>query len=259
MLGALILALSHDSGGKVGDPHGARGFIDVLSSGPAGSIGVDPEVGLLDFDFRGILHFSDDIDGGERGVAALIGIKRGDPDETVNSTFSLEIPIGVSAFNNKRGVLNSCLFPRLKVDHPVRVTVPVHPTQIHPKKHLSPVARFGTPRAGIDTHDGVAAVEGIGKEALKFESPDFVLQPVKVLLDFPEGLGIALLENAEKLGELFGLLLALLKGFDDSLERLEPFDGLLGGFTPVPEAGCGHFLIQADDFLGLGIEVKDTP
>ena len=49
MLGFLLLALHNDSGGKVGEANRAAGFVDMLSSGPAGPVNIYPDIFVVYF------------------------------------------------------------------------------------------------------------------------------------------------------------------------------------------------------------------
>jgi hypothetical protein len=75
VLGALVLALHHDAGRKVGQADRGVGLVDVLPARAAGAVGVDPEIALVDLDRDGVVDLRDDRDARERGVTAGLGVE----------------------------------------------------------------------------------------------------------------------------------------------------------------------------------------
>src|SRR5690606_21057365 len=76
VLGAIVLALHHNTGRNVRQAHGRVGLVNVLATGSAGAVGVYTQVGRVDFDFDRVVDFGVDEDAGERGVTAIGRVER---------------------------------------------------------------------------------------------------------------------------------------------------------------------------------------
>ena len=76
MLRTVVLTLHHNPRRLVGDAHGGVGFVDVLTARARCAIGVDTQIGGVDFDFDGIVDFGVHEHGGKRGVAFVVRVKR---------------------------------------------------------------------------------------------------------------------------------------------------------------------------------------
>ena len=62
---AVILALCNDAGRQMGDAHRRIRPVDVLATGTAGPIRIDPQICRIDVDFDGIVNFRIDEHTGE--------------------------------------------------------------------------------------------------------------------------------------------------------------------------------------------------
>ena len=85
VLRPLVLARDHDAGRQVGDAHRRVGLVDVLAAGAARSVGVDPQVLLVDVDVDVVLDLGPDVDRGERRVAARRLVERRDAHQAVDA------------------------------------------------------------------------------------------------------------------------------------------------------------------------------
>ena len=74
VLAATVLAFGHDAGGKVSDAHRRVGLVDVLTTGAAGAVGVNAQVGRVDLDRHGLVGFGQHGDGAGTGVDASLGL-----------------------------------------------------------------------------------------------------------------------------------------------------------------------------------------
>ena len=99
MLRAFILALDHNPRRQMGNADRTRSFIHMLPARPSRPEGIDPNLGFLHFHFGEIFHFRNDIDGGKRGMAPFIGIKRRNADQAMDPAFGLEIAVGIRPLN----------------------------------------------------------------------------------------------------------------------------------------------------------------
>ena len=57
VLAASVLALHHGVGGNVRQAHSRISFVNVLSTGTTGAVGVHAHIGWVDVDFDGIINF----------------------------------------------------------------------------------------------------------------------------------------------------------------------------------------------------------
>jgi len=76
VLAPLALAGDHDTGRLMGDPDRRIGGVDVLAAGTAGTIGIDPQVGLVDLHLDVIGNLGKDEDRGKGGMSAATRIER---------------------------------------------------------------------------------------------------------------------------------------------------------------------------------------
>ena len=94
------------------DPHRGVGLVDVLAAGPAGPIGVDLEIVIIDLDLVDGVHHRRDLDPGEARLAAVRSIERGQADQAVDALLAAIQPVGVLALDQEAGRLDACLLSR---------------------------------------------------------------------------------------------------------------------------------------------------
>ena len=99
MLGAVVLALHHDIGGKVRNAHCRIGLVDVLAARARRAISVDAQIRRVDLDVDGFVHLRVNKYAGERRVAAIAGVEWGLAHQAVNAGLCAQIAIGVIAGN----------------------------------------------------------------------------------------------------------------------------------------------------------------
>jgi hypothetical protein len=74
--------------GKVRDPDGRVGLVDVLPAGAARAKRVHADLGGVDGDVLVVLRqVRDHVDGCERGLPPAFGVERRDPHEPMDSSF----------------------------------------------------------------------------------------------------------------------------------------------------------------------------
>src|SRR6185369_7196336 len=131
---------------------------DVLAARSRRSVGIDPQVLVLDLDVDVVIDFGIDPDAREARVPAGIGVIGADPDQSVNSTFRLEIAVRILALDQHGGGLDPRLLAGMVVDQLDLHSVAFAPTRIHALQHLGPILAFGSAGAGVDFDIGVVGV-----------------------------------------------------------------------------------------------------
>ncbi len=257
VLAPFVLALDDDAGGAVGETDGAVGFVDVLSSGSAGAVGVDADVGLVDFDFDGVGNFGRDVDGGEAGLAFSFGVERADSDEAVDAGFAAQVAVGHGASDDDGGVVDAGLFVVLAVDEGSGVIVFLCPLQIHAQEHFGPVVGIGAAVAGADGEDRSGGVVGAVEQGFEFELLDFGFEPLDFGGDFG-GEGIVFGGHFDHRGQVVAGGVGFVERFDEAEERLALGDFELCGFLAVPEIGGSHQVVDRLDLSCFGVAVKGS-
>jgi len=130
----------------------------VLPARPAGAIGVDLEVALVDLDVDVVIDHGIDPHAAEAGVAPRRTVIWADTDQPVHAAFGLGIAIGVFALDQQRGRLDPRLLARL-ILHRLHLEAALFgPAGIHAQQHFRPVLTFGAARAGVDFNVGIVGV-----------------------------------------------------------------------------------------------------
>src|SRR5262249_30608820 len=150
VLRAVVLAHHHDIGRDVGEAHGRFGLVDVLAAGAAGAHGVGAHVRFLDVDLDAVVDHRIDVDAGERGVAAGIGVERRDADQPVHAVLALEPAERVAALDLDGGRLDAGLLALALLDPLDLVAVLLGPAGVHAHEHVGPVLALGAAFAGVD-------------------------------------------------------------------------------------------------------------
>src|SRR6185503_15870503 len=153
----LVLAGDYNSGRHVCNAHCGIGSVDMLAAGTCCSIGIDTEIFVLNIDLDVFIDFWINKQGSERGVAPGSLIKGRDPHKPVNTSFSSKQPVGILAFNSKSNALQSSflawlIFENLGLEFPL-----FSPLEIHAQQHLSPILRFGSSCARMNSANSIAA------------------------------------------------------------------------------------------------------
>ena len=68
-----------------------------MRRGAAGAVRVDLQIGFVDLDVGLVVEFGQNLDRGERGVAAPRRIERGNAHEAVNARLAFEVAVSVFA------------------------------------------------------------------------------------------------------------------------------------------------------------------
>ena len=258
VLGPFVLTGDHDPRRQVRDAHCRVGHVDVLTAFAARPERVDAEVVFVDLDLDPVIQIRKGRHRSERGVAAMLGVKRGHPHQPVDSRFHPQAAVGVVALDLERRSLDSRLLGGLAVEELDGEPPAPGPADIHPEQHLRPVLSVGPSGARIDGHDRVFGVVFAGKQPPEFELVELAFKAVEVL--------------AEVVGDVFALAGPLGEGLDlveRPLEGRAPLQfGKHGGPPPGerlpvarrrPDAGIAQLFVEGAELARQGSAVKETP
>jgi len=257
VLGAFVLALDDDPGRVVGDPDGGIGCVDVLAALARRAVRIDPDIFGIDVDFDRVINFGIGENGGEGGVASLVGVERRDANQPVDACLLTQVAEGELPFDPDRGALQTRLLTRCRVENLGLEAFPLGVAQVHPEQDLGPILGLGPSGPGMDSQDGVPGIVHIKKKGSEL------------------GFGQLLLKNVQGLGDVIIDVLSLLGEFQensdlfllriDLVEELEiPFEPLLvlleglGRLLILPSLGVGEPAVQGIEFSFFTIEVKEN-
>jgi len=259
VLRAVTLALHHDVGREVGDTHRRVGLVDVLSARAAGAVSVDAQVGRIDLDFDGFVHFGIDEHAGERSMAAVAGIERGFSHQSMHTGFGAQMTVGIVAdhFDSRAfyaGDLTIGLFQHFDLE-----AFALAVAQIHAQQHGGPVLRLGAAGTGLDVDEAVVRIHRVREHAAEFHRRDALFD----VLDVGGGAIQALIVvfclcHFKQLGSIGKVLLDLLEAEHYAFQHFAFAAQVLCAFGILPDGRVfGEFRYFGQAFL-LGIEVKDT-
>src|SRR5712664_360040 len=99
VLRARVLALHHDSGGKMRDSHRRVGLVDVLAAGARGAVGIDAKIRGIQHDVADCARLGQDGHRAGRGVDAALGLGGGHSLDAMAAGLELELGVGALADN----------------------------------------------------------------------------------------------------------------------------------------------------------------
>src|SRR6056297_3144423 len=97
------------------DADGRIRLVDMLSTRATGTEGINLDILIIDIDFNRVVNFRKHKDGTERGVPAIVGVVRGQPNETMDSAFRLQVAVGVVPLDRQGCTLQAGIVSRLVV------------------------------------------------------------------------------------------------------------------------------------------------
>ncbi len=115
---------------------------------------------------RSSLDLRQNLDQGERGLAAFLRVERADPNEPVDAALGLEEAVGRAAVDRDGDALDARLLAFGLVQDLGPEAVSLGPAEVHPQQHLGPIGGFGPAGAGADRQEGVALVVFAAEEQL---------------------------------------------------------------------------------------------
>ena len=79
----------------MGNTNRRRGFVDMLSAGTAGTIGINPQIFVVDFNIDIFFNIRNNITGCKRRLTLSCCIKRGNTHKAVYSLFTFQVAIRI--------------------------------------------------------------------------------------------------------------------------------------------------------------------
>ena len=221
---------------------------------------VDGKIGRIDFNVDGIIHFRIDVDRGEGGVTARIGVKGAFTHQTMNAGLGAQRAVRPLALNKERAGLDAGDFTRCFFFKGDLKALAFGVAHIHAFEHACPVLSFRAARTGLNFQIAVGRVHRLVEHALKFELSNFVLDAVYILSDNFEGIEILFGQRKFKeFARIGDALRKTVEAADDIVEHLLFFAYFLGVFGIIPEVRVLNFPIYFFEAPSFAVDVKDTP
>jgi hypothetical protein len=219
----------------------------------------EAQVGGIDLDFDGFVHFGIDEHAGERGVAAVAGVERRFAHQAMHAGLGAQVAVGIVAGNLERCALDARDIAVGLFQHFDLKTFAFAIAQIHAQQHRCPVLRFGAAGAGLDVDEAVVRIHRVGKHAAEFHRRDALLDILDVGGSAVQALVIVFrLRHFEQLARIAEVLLDLREAEHDAFQHLAFAPQVLCALGVLPDGGIfGEFGYFGQALL-LGIEVKDT-
>ncbi|OQA25969.1 MAG: hypothetical protein BWY59_01557 [Verrucomicrobia bacterium ADurb.Bin345] len=263
VLGSLGLTGHDHARGQVRQADRGIRLVHVLSARAARAIGVHAQVALVDLDLDIVVHFRDDIEGHERGVAPLVRVERADAHQAMDAAFRAQVAVGVRTADEQRDVLDARFLAGEVVHHAHLVAVTLAVSPVHAEQHVRPVAGFRAARPGVQAEIRVAGIEASVQQRLDFELREFLVYAVEHRGAFLEG-GLFLCRVRLRLGEfvkhaaLLDVLLQRTKGVEYGADGVGLADDLAGLLLVVPELGRGGLGFELAQEILFARDVKDN-
>jgi hypothetical protein len=187
VLAAVILAGRDNAGRDVRDADSGTGLVDVLASGASGTVIVDTEVVILDFNLDFVFVIGHDIDRGKAGMPPARRVKRADTDQPMDAGFTRQLSEGKRALDPKGDGTNAGFFTGSDVELLVFVAVVVEKTGVHAQEHVGPVAAFGAAGSGVNPEKARTHVVGAAEHPGDFDFIALFGKALQIVLDRSQG------------------------------------------------------------------------
>ena len=133
----------------MGDAHRRSHFVDVLTARAPRMINIDADIVVLDLYLVVVLDLGHDFERTKGGVAALIGVERGDANQTVHPHLRFQIAVGVFALDAEIDALDARFVARFPIEFKDLESHFFAVSRIHPIQHGAPVAGLCAARARV--------------------------------------------------------------------------------------------------------------
>ena len=207
-----------------------------------------------DLDLAVVVHLGHDLEGGEAGLTAGVGIEGADAHQTMNAVLALEVAVGILALNGDGGGLDACFFACFVVQHLIGVAMTLGPAGVHTIEHLRPVLCLRAACTCVEGQNGVVGVVLTAEKGSEAALVHLLLQHLIALGHIGQQGGIVLLlchlaqgQAVLPVGHKAVVLLDLV------LQALELTAHRLAALEIVPKALLLRLLLQGLILLtGLG-------
>ena len=259
-LGSLVLALHHDSGRKVGNTDGGGRLVDVLSACAAASVGIDPQILIVDLHVQILFDVRHDIQRHKGSLPFSLGVEGRDSHQTVHALFRLEIAVGVFPVHLKGDGFDARLIAVQIIQDLYAEALFLGPSGIHAVEHAAPVAALRSARTGVQFQNRIVFIILSRQKSTDTQRLKLRRKGIQLAADLLDHAFILFL--IPHLNQGFNVLILGFQTIDlihCILEIFQLLHLLIGIIGVIPEAGSLHFPLQLFDLLRLFSEVKVNP
>ena len=172
---------------------------------PRRPVRVNAQIALVDGDLVGdLFEERDDLQRGERRVAAGLRIERRDAHQTMHASFGCKEPEGMAPLDEKGCRADPSLSPVGRLGQLNGEVVALGPALVHAQQHLGPVAGVGAPGTRIDLAHGVVLIVLAAEQRHELDVCEPAFGCFDGLFDLGQQLGAVLF--GRQLGERCGVV-----------------------------------------------------
>lgn len=216
----------------------------MLSAFASCAVGIHSEIRFFNVNLYIVRDLGDHVYRSERRVAPFIRIERRYPHQAMNAGFRLQETVGVFAFDQHGGVLDTRLLTLHLIEYGDLKLLSFGPLRIHPKEHHRPVARLGPAGAGIDAQYGVNPVRFAPQEALELQLIYGTFDTGEILLEMLERLMVLRRSDRDDLSESEEFVLYLREWLYGGLVAFEFPDRVSRSSFILPEVLTRQFRFE---------------
>ena len=237
--------------------NGAIGFVDVLSAGSAGAIGIHADIFFIDIDFSAIGNFWRDIDCRETRLAFTFRIERADANQPMQTRFAFQIAVGHRSANRDRSIVDSGFVVVVSIEQNDRVVIFLCPAGVHPQHHFRPVIGIGSAIAGMNRQDRSATVVGTVEQRLSVRDHPVAFPTISISARISGSIDSSSAAISIRAVQIFAGSDQLGHWPDNGFQRFQSANRFLGGFLVIPEIVAAISFSMAITDSTLLVEVKD--
>ena len=232
----------------------------MLTAGTGGAVDLHFDVLRADLHLYVIGKLRHDLHSGKTGLAAGVGVKGRDADQTVDAVFALQQAVGILALDGNNGRFDTGLVTFLVVQRFPSVAVTLRPAGIHPIEHLAPVLGLGAAGTGVELENNVVCVILTGEQRGHTDLFDLGFQRGELCFQFFQDLFILrLLAHLAQGGQILPGAHEFLEAVELVLKLLQAGLHLLRALQIVPEAVLSGLILQTGGLLSHSVDVKGVP
>ena len=221
------------------DTDGRRGFVDVLSAGTAGSIGVDADIVRVDFHVDGFVDVRHDLARDKTRLPLGLRVEWRNPHEPVDAALRFEISVGILAVNLEIDVFDAGLIALHHVDCLHGESVLVRPLAVHPVQHRAPVAGFRPAGARVQRQNRVAVIIWPCQESCEPHLLELFFKIIEFAADIRHNRRIVLLvSHLDQVQNVLIRFCETVRLVHRLLQILELLHLIIGSVGIIPEVRC---------------------